>query len=124
MTTAQTWWNQRRPEIVEDFEREVYGRVPPNVPKVTWTVTEEAEGVVGTYPVIGKRLAGHVDNSSYPAISVDIQMTLVTPKDATGPVPVMMMFGFGGLPRGLVICGPADADLAPHLAATRLPRSN
>ena len=29
---------ERRPEIVEDFEREVYGRVPKNVPKVTWTV--------------------------------------------------------------------------------------
>ena len=27
------WWNQRRPEIVEDFEREVLGRVPPNVPE-------------------------------------------------------------------------------------------
>jgi lysophospholipase L1-like esterase len=99
VTTAQMWWDQRRPEIVADFEREVYGRVPPNVPKVTWSVAEEVESVVGTYPVIGKRLVGHVDNSSYPAISVDIQMTLVTPKDATAPVPVMMMFGFGGLPK-------------------------
>ena len=45
---------KRRPEIVEDFEREVLGRVPPNVPKVTWTVAEETEGVVGTYPVIRK----------------------------------------------------------------------
>ena len=32
------WWKQRRPEIVEDFEREVLGRVPKNVPKVTWVV--------------------------------------------------------------------------------------
>ncbi|HLX67349.1 MAG TPA: hypothetical protein VKR41_10150, partial [Puia sp.] len=23
VTTSATWWNQRRPEIVEDFEREV-----------------------------------------------------------------------------------------------------
>jgi hypothetical protein len=38
---------------------------------------------------------GHVDNSSYPLINVDIQMTLVTPADATGRVPVMMMFGGG-----------------------------
>ena len=98
VTTAQIWWDQRRPEIVEDFEREVYGRVGPNVPKVTWSVAEEVESTVGTYPVIGKRLVGHVDNSACPAISVDIQMTLVTPKDATRPAPVMMMFGFGGLP--------------------------
>ena len=99
VTTAEMWWNQRRPEIVEDFEREVIGRVPPKVPQVTWSVTEETEGVVGTYPTIEKRLVGRVDNSAYPAISVNIQMTLVTPKDAKIPVPVMMMFGFGGRPR-------------------------
>ncbi len=49
--------------------------------------------MVGTRPVIGKQLTGHVDNSSYPDIAVDIQMTLVVPADVKGPVPVMMMFG-------------------------------
>ena len=33
VTTAEMWWRQRRPEIVEDFEREVVGRVPKSVPK-------------------------------------------------------------------------------------------
>src|ERR1700722_6151861 len=28
VTTADMWWKQRRPEIIEDFEREVLGRVP------------------------------------------------------------------------------------------------
>src|SRR5205085_4947042 len=28
VTTKEIWWNQRRPEIVEDFDREVLGRVP------------------------------------------------------------------------------------------------
>src|SRR6516225_5720306 len=32
-------WPKRRAEIVEDFEREVYGRVPKDVPKVGWEVT-------------------------------------------------------------------------------------
>ena len=32
VTTPAMWWNQRRPEIMEDFDREVYGRVPKNVP--------------------------------------------------------------------------------------------
>src|SRR5919109_3246041 len=27
VTTAGVWWKRRRPEIVEDFDREVYGRV-------------------------------------------------------------------------------------------------
>ncbi len=95
VTNAKTWRKQRRPEIVEDFEREVLGRIPKNVPKVTWTVTNQTEAKIGAYPVIGKQLVGHVDNSSYPAINVDIQMILVTPADAKGPVPVMIMFGYG-----------------------------
>lgn len=98
VTDAKTWWEKRRPEIVEDFEREVLGRIPPSVPKVTWTVTNRTEAKVGDYPVIGKQLAGRVDNSAYPAIGVDIQMILVTPADAKAPVPVMIMFGFGQLP--------------------------
>ena len=103
VTTAEMWWKQRRPEIVEDFEREVIGRVPKNVPKVTWTVvTNVVDGLVGDIPASGKQLIGNVDNSAYPAIKVNIQMTLVIPAKAKGPVPVLMMFGGfggGGLPR-------------------------
>jgi hypothetical protein len=95
VTSAAMWRNQRRPEIVELFEREVIGRVPKNVPKVTWTVERSVESTVGGHPVLGRQLVGHVDNSSYPAITVDIQMALVTPRDAKGPVPVMIMFGGG-----------------------------
>jgi len=98
VTTAAAWWEKRRPEIVDDFEREVLGRIPPNVPKVTWEVTATTEAKVGEHPVAGKQLVGHVDNSAFPAISVDIQMILVTPADAKKPVPVMIMFGFGSLP--------------------------
>src|ERR1700689_2083236 len=38
VTTPAMWWNKRRPEIVEGFDKYIYGRVPANVPKVTWTV--------------------------------------------------------------------------------------
>src|SRR2546427_649159 len=86
--TAEMWWKQRRPEIVEDFEREVIGRVPRNVPKVTWTVVSNiVDGLVGNLPANGKRLIGHVDNSACPLITVDIRMTLVTPAKAKGPAP-------------------------------------
>jgi lysophospholipase L1-like esterase len=98
VTTPEMWWNQRRPEIVEDFDREVFGRVPKDVPKVTWTVTSTVNDTVAGHPIVGKQLVGHVDNSAYPAIAVDIQATLVTPADAKGPVPVMIMFGARPLP--------------------------
>src|SRR5262249_45619151 len=126
VTTAAMWWNQRRPEIVEDFEREVVGRVPKNAPKVTWAVAETAEAKVGDFPVIAKKLVGHADNSAYPAISVDIQMVVVTPAGANGRVPVLMMFGPAmmpgaappaGLPKGLPPMQFADPPSTQQLIA-------
>jgi len=96
VTTAEIWWKQRRPEIVEDFDREIYGRVPKDTPKVNWEITSTTNEKNGEVPIITKQLVGHVDNSSYPAITVDIRLTLSTPADANGPVPVIMEFGFGG----------------------------
>src|ERR1044071_4828276 len=92
VTTAEMWWKQRRPEIVEDFEREVIGRVPKNVPKVTWQVTETVNTKVGELPVVAKQVIGHVDNSAYPEITVDIKLAVVTPAGAKAAVPVLMMF--------------------------------
>lgn len=103
VTTADAWWKQRRPEIVEEFEREVIGRVPKNVPKVTWSVTTQAvDRVVAELPVNARKVMGHVDNSGHPEIDVNIEMTLVTPLNPDKPVPVLMMFGGfggGGFPR-------------------------
>jgi len=96
VTSAKMWWNQRRPEIVEDFDREVYGRVPKNVPRVKWEVTDTTKETKFGIPVVTKQLAGRVDNSAHPLITVNIQLTLTTPANATGPVPVMTEFGFGG----------------------------
>ncbi len=98
VTTPEMWWKLRRPEIVEDMERELYGRVPRVVPKVTWTVAVTDREWVGFNPVIAKKLVGHLDNSTYPAIDVNISMVVVTPVNAKGPVPVLMMFGRSSLP--------------------------
>src|SRR5262249_30703267 len=85
VTTADQW-PQRRAEIVEDFEREVYGRVPKNVPKVKWEVTSTVEGESGGIATVTKTLAGHVDNSAFPQIKVDIQASFTVPKYAAGKV--------------------------------------
>lgn len=99
VTTPDQWWKQRRLEIV--------GRVPKNVPKVTWTITTQAmDRVVGEIPVNARQLIGQVDNSGSPSIEVKIQITLVTPKNAKGPVPVLMMFGGG-------------ANRSPRIASAR-----
>ena len=98
VTSAETWWKERRPQIVRDFEKYVYGRVPANVPKVTWSVVASEKENIGFHPVMATELNGHVDNSSYPLISVNLRMTLVTPLDVKGPVPVLIMFGPSGFP--------------------------
>ena len=104
VTTGEAWWKRRRPEIVADFDSDVYGRVPPDVPKVIWQVVRTRHETVGSVPVMTKDIVGHLDNSGYPLVRVDIQLTLTTPEKATGPapgiqaagpVPVIMEFGLG-----------------------------
>jgi lysophospholipase L1-like esterase len=112
VTTKQMWWQERRPEILEDFEREVYGRVPRDVPKVTWTVAGTVETTVGGQPVVARRVIGHVDNSADPAITVDIRMAVVLPVHAEGPVPVLVMFGWGNMPDDPVWRFPGLAEPA------------
>ncbi len=99
VTTAALWWDKRRPELIEMFSKYVYGRVPSNVPKVTWTVNTVDHEMIGFTPVIAKDVEGVVDNSSAPTISVHIHMMLVLPAHAKGPVPVLMMFGRAAFPN-------------------------
>lgn len=95
--TGAAQWPVRRAEIVEDFEREVYGRIPSDVPKVTWEVTATTEGNSAGIPTVTRTLVGHVDNSGYPGITVDIRASFTVGAEATGPVPIMIEFGgFGG----------------------------
>jgi hypothetical protein len=87
--TAQ--WEKRRTEIRALFDENVYGRYPAHIPTVTWTVTGTEQKDVAGIPAIVKHVNGHVDNSAYPAISVTIDMDVVTPATAKGhKVPVII----------------------------------
>ncbi|AFK03887.1 hypothetical protein Emtol_2751 [Emticicia oligotrophica DSM 17448] len=98
VSTPEIWWNKRRPELIEDIEREVYGRLPKQIPNIKWTVKITDKEFVGRIPVIAKQVIGHVDNSDYPLINVDINMMVVIPSNVKGPVPVLMMFGRPSFP--------------------------
>jgi hypothetical protein len=91
---ADTWWKQRRPEILNDFLAEVYGRIPENMPPVSWEVASvtESDGVKT------KTIVGHIDNSAYPEATPAIDLTLSLPASASVPVPVMVIVrpGEGG----------------------------
>ena len=89
-------WPKRRKEILELFEREVYGRIPRNAPKVRWEVTGITPGISGGIPTLTKTLIGHVDNRVYPKVKVDIQASYTVPAHTEAKVPIIMEFGFVG----------------------------
>ncbi|MEJ2077331.1 MAG: acetylxylan esterase [Acidobacteriota bacterium] len=108
---AETWWKQRRPEILEHFEKEVYGRIPKATPKVTFEVTEtDTSALEGR--AVKKTVVGHIDNSRYPAATPSIEITLYVPAKATGPVPLMVIVGgfFGPFPGQPRPQGPSAMD--------------
>lgn len=99
---AATWWSQRRPEILEDFRAQIYGRIPENTPRVTWEVTGTDTNAAGG-TAIKKTVVGHIDNSQYTNANPSIHLTFYTPVHAGGPVPMMVVVVAGpggyGAPR-------------------------
>ncbi len=89
--TTAAQWPKRRAEIASDLEHEMYGRIPANVPAVTWSVTASDNETLGTVPVTTAVITGHADNSAAPSIDVDIKALTVLPANAKGPVPVLIM---------------------------------
>jgi hypothetical protein len=110
VTTREQWWAVRRPELIELFEREIYGRIPHGVPMVTWTVDIVDHENLGFTPITATRVIGHVDNSGYPEVSVDIPMIVVRPAQPrqSGPMPLLIMFQLGGV----VFPAPAQPSVA------------
>lgn len=111
VTSAESWWQTRRAEIVEHFDREIYGRMPAVTPKVEWQVVETKRERHGDVPVITKQLVGRVDNSSYPEVSVAIELSVTTPANATRAVPVIMELQYAFPPT-------VDPEIRARVAAT------
>jgi hypothetical protein len=103
--TNKATWGKRRAEIKALFDTEIYGKYPSTLPKVTWTVTGTEQKDVDGVAAIIKHVTGHVDNSAYPAITVDIPVTVVTPAATRGrKVPVII--GGGNLTSRFSLNGP------------------
>ncbi len=117
VASARDWWERRRPEIVRHFDREIYGRVPVVTPVVRWDITATKREMQHGREVVTKTLVGHVDNSRYPAVSVDMQLVVTTPADAKDGVPVILELGFIGTPPfGQPAAGASAANAAARPA--------
>lgn len=114
--TTAAQWPARRAEIAVDFEREVIGRIPANVPKVTWRTGASESEYIAFRRVTATQLIGHSDNSAAPLINVDISAMLILPADVKGPVPLLIMFGPAKFPAPMQ---PAPQDMAKINAALK-----
>jgi hypothetical protein len=93
VTDAKMWNEKRRPELLEYYAREIYGKIPATAPKVYWkVVSTDPKALDGK--AIMKTIQGHMGSEDGPAI----ELTLYTPADAKHPVPVLtaISFNFGG----------------------------
>lgn len=93
-TAAQ--WQKRRAEIAALFDDQVYGKYPAHIPGVTWKVEAQEPMDVQGVPALVRHVTGHVDNSAWPAITVEIQLDVVTPA-ATRDRKVPVIIGGGSV---------------------------
>jgi hypothetical protein len=83
VTDAETWFKQRRPEILNFYQTEIYGRIPARTPHVSWQVqaTEsKARGGTATVRTVVGTMGEKPDGPR-------MHLTLYTLADAEKPVP-------------------------------------
>ena len=94
LVTNANEWEQRKKELFELFDTEIYGYTPENTPNVEWSIIREKDTLEGNIPVKIRELRGVVDNSAYPEISVAIEMIVGIPATVSKPVPLVIEFGW------------------------------
>lgn len=92
IATAEQWRAVRRPELLEFFAREMYGRSPARPAAVLVEAEAPPAEMLGGKAIreqVAIRLNGRPDGRA-------IHLLLVRPKAATGPVPVFVAINFPG----------------------------
>src|SRR6185369_170276 len=89
---AEMWFKKRRPEILNLFATEIFGRIPDNAPKVKWAVASVDEKAANGTAILKKIVGTMSDKPDAPKINLN----LYVPASAKGPVPVILIIGGGG----------------------------
>lgn len=89
-------WRERRAEIAEHFDREVYGRVPDEIPEVTWELVSTVEQNHGSVAATQFHYIGQVESSSASvSVGAVLDLTLTLPAGVNEPIPVILAFTWG-----------------------------
>ena len=93
VTSADEWKNIRRPEILADFEKLLYGRIPEKAVKVEYELLGEKKDAVNG-KAVRKEVRIHFTGKNQQKFYLDILLYL--PSKASGKVPVFVGLNFKG----------------------------
>lgn len=85
---AATWQRKRRPEILQLFETQMFGRSPARHPKLTFELTSIEQAALGG-KAVRKEVSIRIEGKA-------LRLLLYLPAGATGPVPVFLGLNFQG----------------------------
>jgi alpha-glucosidase len=91
---ADTWFKQRRPELLRLYEAEIYGRVPAHAPVMSAEVVEtdpKAMDGLAVFKHVVVRFGGHPGG---PAVNLHVYL----PARVARPVPLLLHLVFSNLP--------------------------
>ena len=117
--TTAAMWRTRRAEIVEDFEREIYGRRPSNLPKVSWQVVNTSSERNGDVATVTRQLLGRVDNPRTRPSASTFRPRSRFQSGARGRVPVIIQFGGGAFDLPATVSTSANPCQLPGPARGR-----
>jgi cephalosporin-C deacetylase-like acetyl esterase len=92
VTTAEQWWQQRRPELLHLFENEVYGKAPGRPAAMTFKVRSVDRAALGgkaTRKEVRVYFTGREDGPK-------MDILLYLPNQRTGPVATFLGLNFHG----------------------------
>ena len=105
--TASDWWSERRRQLQELFDREIYGRVPATAPVIHWELKSTEQRLKATKEVTTLHYVGKATENAKLAIELDVTL----PIKANRPVPLILELGF---PEGFHFPGfPPPANSGP-----------
>jgi hypothetical protein len=109
--TSRGDWQRRRREIVELFDREMYGRVPASAPAIRWDLVEQQNRELGGRRAVTRRYLGQPTLSSLESPRLAMELVVILPEGVRGRVPLVLELGF---PEGFRFPGapppPSDPD--------------
>lgn len=85
---AKTWFEERRPEILNAYLTDLFGHIPTNTPKVNFEVVKVDMNAFGGTAVM-QEIVGHIDDVTNPSIPFNLYL----PRGAPRPVPVIVTVG-------------------------------